>query len=249
MRTRLLTMCLVAAVGAAGLTACESETDGQVEAKVSEPDETDGEKAVEGEDGDEAGAAAKADGAEAGGEGDAAAGAELEIDPENSKIEWVGAKITGDHTGGFKKYEGHVYLNEAGDGVEKLDFTVDTTSIFSDTEKLTGHLKSEDFFHVEEYPKATFTSTEIKKGSDAEPKEGAEPFTHTITGTMDLHGVEKKITFPARVDISEDKVNASTKFNINRFDFDMKYKGKPDDLIKKEVLFKIGFEAPLKKKG
>ena len=74
--------------------------------------------------------------------------------------------------------------------VEAESVVVEMASVKSDDEKLTGHLQSPDFFDVAKYPKATFESTEIKKGGD----KGA---THTVTGNLDFHGVKKSITFPA----------------------------------------------------
>jgi polyisoprenoid-binding protein YceI len=110
----------------------------------------------------------------------------------------------------------------------------------SDQEKLTGHLKSGDFFDVEKFPKATFTSTEIKPG-------GAGGATHTITGNLELHGVKKSISFPAKVTVDASAVKADAEFVINRKDFGLVYPGKPDDLIKDEVLIKLHVTAPRKK--
>ncbi len=243
-----LTILLVAAnFAAVGMTGCKSQTDDKPAAKVEDAEaeeaKTEGEEAKEGDDAKEEGAMAK-EGDDAKEEGDAKAEmTEVAVNTEESKIGFVGAKVTGDHEGGFKKFDGKMMLDEEGN-LAKVAFNVDTTSIFTDTEKLTGHLKSDDFFHVEKYPKASFESTEITEGSDVKPGEGQEAFTHTIKGKMDLHGVEKVITFPARVDTSGDMIKASTEFNLNRFDFKIEYKGKPDDLIKKEVLMKIDLKAP-----
>ncbi|NUO53317.1 MAG: YceI family protein, partial [Polyangiaceae bacterium] len=102
--------------------------------------------------------------------------------------------------------------------------------------KLDGHLKSKDFFEVETFPKATFTSTEIKAGGEG----GA---THTITGNLNLHGVEKSVGFPAKIKVEKDKVTAEAKFAINRKDFNIVYAGKADDLIKDDVLIKLTITA------
>ena len=72
-------------------------------------------------------------------------------------------------------------------------------SIWTDTEKLTGHLKSADFFDVAKFPKSTFESTEIKAGSsDAKAKDA----THTVTGNLTLHGVTRSIQFPAKIAVT-----------------------------------------------
>lgn len=158
---------------------------------------------------------------------------------DNSKLNWVGAKVTGKHDGSFGKFSGTV--KAAGNDPTKSSVTVeiDTASISSDNEKLTGHLKSADFFDVEKHPKAKFTSTAIKAGGD----KGA---SHTVTGNLELHGVTKSITFPATIKMSADAVDVDAEFAINRKDFGIVYAGKPDDLIKDDVLIKLEIRA---KKG
>ncbi len=149
-----------------------------------------------------------------------------------SKLSWVGAKVTAKHDGGFGKFDGTVTLVEQDPTKSSVTVEIDTASITSDTEKLTGHLKSPDLLDVAKYPKARFTSTAIKAGGD----KGA---THTVTGNFELHGVTKSITFPANVKVQGDAVDVDAEFGINRKDFGIVYPGMPDDLIKDEVLIKL----------
>jgi polyisoprenoid-binding protein YceI len=162
------------------------------------------------------------------------------IDAAASTIGFVGSKVTGKHEGKFEKLSGSVTL--VGGKIEggKLMVEIDMDSVKSDQEKLTGHLKSPDFFDVAKHPKATFTSTDIKAGGD----KGA---THTITGELDLHGVKKTITFPATVTVAADSVSGTAEFSINRKDFGIVYAGKADDLIRDDVVLKLSLKAPRKK--
>lgn len=146
-----------------------------------------------------------------------------------SRIEWVGAKVTKDHPGGFKALDGYATLE--GGAVRSAKVVIDVTSIFSDSEKLTKHLKDPDFFDVGTFPTATFDLTSVAEGGD-----GAA--THTVTGTLDLHGVQKEISFPATVTAGEGAATIAAEFLLNRKDFGMAYPGKPDDLIREEVLVK-----------
>mgnify|MGYP003576603600 CR=1 FL=1 len=150
----------------------------------------------------------------------------------DSKLTYVGAKVSKKHDGSFGTFKGTV--NAVGNDPTKSTVTVeiDTASITSDDEKLTKHLKSADFFDVEKFPKARFTSTAIKAGGD----KGA---SHTVTGNLELHGVTKSITFPATIKMSNDAVDVDAEFSINRKDFGIVYPGMPDDLIKDEVLIKL----------
>lgn len=159
----------------------------------------------------------------------------LTLGPD-SKVEWVGAKVTGDHTGGFEKISGMAELDKDGN-LSKLEVSADTTSIYSDADKLTEHLKSDDFFSVEKFPTAKFEATKF----EAKPSENG---THEVTGNMTIRDQTKTITIPAKVDISDAGVKATSEFTLKRFDFGIEYKGKADDLIKDEVLMKLTLNFP-----
>jgi polyisoprenoid-binding protein YceI len=164
----------------------------------------------------------------------------LALNPQNSKVEFVGSKVTGSHDGKLNQFSGTVQLNGDKPETSKIDLSIDMASFETDTPKLTTHLKSADFFDVEKYPKATFTSTEITPG-------GAAGATHTIKGNLTLRGVTKGISFPATVSVKADEVTAKSEFSINRKDFNINYAGKADDLIKDQVLVKLDIRVPRKK--
>jgi len=152
------------------------------------------------------------------------------------KLEWYGAKVTGDHTGGFEKWDGKVYFDASGQ-VKAVRVDVDTTSVFSDSERLTRHLKSPDFFDVQQFPSATFIAENISTKPDGK-------FTHEARGKLQLRGVTREITFPLTVRQEGKKASASSEFTIKRFDFNITYKGKANDLIKDEVLIRFDVSAP-----
>jgi polyisoprenoid-binding protein YceI len=155
----------------------------------------------------------------------------FDVNAQNSSIEFVGAKVTGKHDGKFNKFSGKVDV--VGDDPTKSSVmvTIDMKEFETDTEKLTGHLATEDFFHVEKFPEANFTSTKIEKAE--------KPGEFKVTGNLELHGVTKSISFPAKIDASKDGVSVSAEFGINRKDFEINYPGMKDDLIKDEVLIKL----------
>ena len=64
-----------------------------------------------------------------------------------------------------------------------------------------------------------------------------------VTGNLTLHGVTKQISFPAKIQVTDDAVEIAADFFINRFDFDIKYPGKANDLIRKEVVLKVKVRA------
>ena len=121
------THCLALALLAVG---CASEIDDKTAATVAEPPPP----------------AAPAAGSEA----PANAPAALEV-PEGalklaggSSLEWVGAKITKDHPGGFKALDGYAVIE--GETLRSARLVIDMKSTFSDVAKLTKHLLDEDFF-------------------------------------------------------------------------------------------------------
>lgn len=168
----------------------------------------------------------------------AAATASTPVIKEKSKIEFVGAKVTRDHQGQFKTFDGSIAY--AGTQPSSLSFDIDLNSVETDTEKLTGHLKSPDFFDVATYPKATFVSTSLTAAPAGTPN-GA---THVLKGTLDLHGVRKEIEIPVVAETTPEGVHAKSEFTINRHDWGISYKGAADDLIKDNVLIKLDLMFP-----
>ena len=156
---------------------------------------------------------------------------------KSSTITFTGSKVTGSHEGGFKNFEGHFFVDNGVLATGGHQLVIDMTSTYSDAEKLTGHLKSPDFFDVEKYPNSTFIVTDIKEQS------GAKGETHLLTGNFELHGVTKSIAIPITVKTSEDSIHVTADFFINRFDFNIKYPGKQDDLIRKEVVIMFDLTA------
>ena len=163
----------------------------------------------------------------------------LIISPTNSKIEFIGSKkVGGSHNGGFKAFNGTVGLADGKPEVKTISVEIDTTSIFSDDEKLTGHLKNKDFFEVDKFPKANFVTTEIKTGGDKEA-------THTLVGNLTLHGVTKSITIPAVVKVDGDAVTLKSEFALNKNDFGIVFAG-PGGVIRDEVVIKLDVKAAKK---
>ena len=161
------------------------------------------------------------------------AGTSVAVDAGTSTFAFVGAKITNDHLGGFKGYEGNVVLDEGGQ-VVGTSFTISLATVFTDSEKLTKHLKKPDFFDVEQFGSARFASADIQSAGEG----------HTVNGVLDLHGVTKTLSFPAKIDVADESVHVTAEFDLNRQDFGISYPGKPDDLIKDQVKIKLDLVFP-----
>jgi len=157
----------------------------------------------------------------------ATGGMTLPIDTSRSSITWKGAKVTGAHDGGFRQFDGTITVDN--DQVTGVKVTIDAGSIWADDEKLTGHLKSDDFFSVANYPTATFEAGQFTK---VDTVQGA---THMVTGNLTMRGKTNSVTFPATIMMNADMVSAKADFIIDRKQWDIIYPGQPDNLISDEV--------------
>lgn len=155
----------------------------------------------------------------------------------DSTIGFTGSKVTGSHDGKFEKFEGWLALEDGKVEGGQVYVAIDMSTVKTDDEKLDDHLQSDDFFLVEEHPKASFVTTSIKAGGEG----GA---THTVEGNLEMRGETKSVTFPATIDESGENITAKAEFSINRKDWGIAYDGKKDDLIRDDVVIKLDLKAP-----
>ncbi len=159
-----------------------------------------------------------------------ATGKAAPLDVGVSKIGFIGAKVSGDHEGSFGEFTGEAMID--GDKPTGVSITVKTESLVAAPQKLADHLKSPDFFDVQAFPTAKFTSTAITAKADGDS-------THVIEGSLELRGVSKTIAFPAQVTVTATGASGKAEFSINRKDFGIEYPGMTDDLIKDNVVLKL----------
>ena len=102
---------------------------------------------------------------------------------------------------------------------------------------LDGHLKSADFFDVAKYPSVKFDITKVEDlaAGTASKVEGANK---TLSGNLTIKDKTVNVSFPAKVEVTEGKVNVTSKFTINRQDWGLAYgtEGDPKDwMISQDV--------------
>jgi polyisoprenoid-binding protein YceI len=138
------------------------------------------------------------------------------LTPQNTKIQFVCAHVgprPDPRKGGFAKFSGKAQIDAAGKTLKALSVEIDTSSIFTEIDMLTNHLKSPDFFEVRRFPTAKFESTKIEPGAG----------TVQVTGKLTLHGVTKEISFPATIDVDGSGLKLKSEFVIDRLDFGINY--------------------------
>lgn len=160
-------------------------------------------------------------------------GTALPVAATDSTVTWIGAKLTGNHLGGFRTVDGSVYVD--GDAVTGADVRIDATSIYSDDERLTGHLQSADFFDVATYPEARFQTNTLRPVTAADSLGEDSPATHLVTGRLTMHGQTNEVTFPAVVAVEGGRATIEAAFLIDRTDWGLTYPGMRDDLINEQV--------------
>ena len=140
---------------------------------------------------------------------------EKEVIISDSKVEWVGHKVLGKHTGEIRIKEGK--LDFDGDQLLGGSFVIDMSTIScTDLEgetagKLIGHLSSPDFFDVANFPEATFDITKvISRGKAGDYK---------LIGDLTIKGITKSISFNTIV--TDSSATAETK--IDRSEFNIRY--------------------------
>ena len=139
----------------------------------------------------------------------------FKVDTEKSKITWVGKKVTGQHNGTIQLAEGNFTMK--GKKVAGGSFAIDMTTL-KDAEanaRLETHLKSDDFFSTEKFPKATFVTSKIEsKGGDQ----------YLVKGDLTIKGITNQIEFPATINIANGQITAKANIVVDRTKFDIKFR-------------------------
>ncbi|MDD4756361.1 MAG: YceI family protein [Prolixibacteraceae bacterium] len=142
-----------------------------------------------------------------------------EIDKSESHVKWTGKKVAGTHYGTISLKKGKL---EVQDGIIQSGiFEMDMNSIVNEdlnnvamNKKLVGHLKSDDFFSVDNYPVSTLVIREVKVKSDNE---------QIFNGDLTIKGITKPVTFHADVSNQNGKLTAKGTIEIDRTLYDIKY--------------------------
>ena len=86
--------------------------------------------------------------------------------------------------GGFTDFEGNARIDTTNPATSHVEIVINAASIDTGVADRDGHLKSADFFDVENNPRITFTSTQVERDGDA----------WTITGDLTIKDVTKPVT-------------------------------------------------------
>lgn len=116
--------------------------------------------------------------------------------------------------GKFNDFAGVIMFDENDVTKSSMSGTIKTASIDTDNQKRDDHLRSADFFDVQNHPEITFQSTSIAKQGDG----------YLMHGTLTMRGVTKNIVVPFSITGKvthggKTRIGFEAKLELNRQDY------------------------------
>ncbi|WP_370248381.1 YceI family protein [Nocardioides sp.] len=107
------------------------------------------------------------------------------IDPTHTRLGFVArhAMVT-KVRGQFTDFSGTAHIDAANPAASTVSLTIGVGSVDTGVADRDGHLRSGDFFDIEQFPEITFVSTEVSRDGS----------TWSITGDLTIKGTAKSVT-------------------------------------------------------
>ncbi len=139
------------------------------------------------------------------------------LDTEKSLVRWTGRNLLNHHEGTVNFRSGHIAVKDG--ALDHAEFTVDMGTIKNQdltdpswNAMLIRHLVDADFFHVKQWPDASFVMRSAMPIPDATP--GLPNFD--ITGDFTLRGQTHPIAFQAVIGESDGVLAGQAEFDLDR---------------------------------
>lgn len=139
------------------------------------------------------------------------------LDPAHSSVEFsVRHMMFAKVNGAFNSFTASIEANPSDLTTANIEFTVDLSSVDTRNEDRDNHLRSGDFFDVENHPSMTFISTNIVKTAENE---------YDVTGNLSIRGVTRLESFVVTFDgqgkdpWGNEKVGFSVEGKIKRSEY------------------------------
>ncbi len=143
------------------------------------------------------------------------------IDPAHSEIKFKARHlVVSTVTGYFTAFSGTVESQNDDFTDAVISFEADVDSLTTNNEQRDGHLKSADFFDVENHPKLTFRSTAIRKKSGSD---------YVVEGDITIRGTTKHIVLDTEYNGTvkgmggNDVAGFEMKGKLNRMEFGLQW--------------------------
>mgnify|MGYP000486179756 CR=1 FL=1 len=136
------------------------------------------------------------------------------IDVAKSTITWTGKKVTGEHTGAISLKSGNLSFKNGrlSGGTFEVDMNTITNADMEGewSDKLVGHLKSDDFFGVKNHAVSTLKITKVSMGKNG---------NFDVTADLTIKGKTNPVSFSVKADGN----TYSTKITVDRTLYNVKY--------------------------
>ncbi|MGV7108129.1 YceI family protein [Flavobacterium sp. U410] len=178
------------------------------------------------------------------------------VDTTASVVKWKAF-----HKGGFAPRWGTLNVETGeisvlGDAVNAGSFVIDMQSLKVDPASVTeegkkatdleAHLKNADFFDVENQKTAEFKITKVEDLAEA-PAKGVEGANKLLSGNLTLLGNTLNVSFPAKIDVTENAVSILADFTVDRAEWGIKFGTTEADpaewMISKDIEISVDVKA------
>jgi polyisoprenoid-binding protein YceI len=145
--------------------------------------------------------------------------------------------------GRFSDFAGTIQYDEARPENSLVEFTIQATSIDTNEKDRDTHLRSADFFEVEQFQTLTFQSRSIAR-------KGANQFN--LTGDMTIHGVTRQVSFDveflgkAKDPWGNERIAFEAETTVNRKDYGLHWNAALETggfLVGDEVKISLSIQA------
>lgn len=143
------------------------------------------------------------------------------VDNVHSNVRFsVSHLVISEVEGNFRVFNGIVRSSKPDFSDATVDFSVDVNSINTDNEMRNKHLRSDDFFNAERFPKMTFKSLSWRK---------IDGQKSILEGDLTIRDVTKHVSFTVvhggtlRDSFGNIKAGFKATATINRFDYGLKW--------------------------
>lgn len=143
-----------------------------------------------------------------------------QIDPAHSEATFQVRHLITKVRGRFAEFDGAITFAPDAPAESSVTFTIRTRSIDTSQAQRDEHLRSADFFDVEQFPVLTFTSTAVALRGDSQ---------YDVTGELTIRGVTRTIVLPvtylgaAKDPWGQDKIAFETEVTLNRKDYGLNW--------------------------
>jgi polyisoprenoid-binding protein YceI len=169
--------------------------------------------------------------------------AKWNVDKSHSQVQFtVSHLMISEVTGSFKLFDATVISSKPDFSDAQVTFTIDVNSINTEDVSRDNHLKGDDFFNSEKFPKMTYKGKSIRKTGDKQYEYTGDLTVRDITKPVKL-----KVLYLGTVKDPWGNTKAGFKITgiVNRFDYNLKWNTLTEaggTVVGEDVAFTVNLE-------